>query len=510
MGSWRVIAWLAVLAAEAAAGQDETAGRLWAEYQQLRPVEGWKASDRRLDILRALGGLDCDKARKVLLPIARASRSGDERLLAILSLGKIADLETAQALLKTVERRPDPVLAQALADALGGTKRPEVVAWLGSDALGTRQPEVLRACLEALATLKVRDAAPAITAIYGSSKDIAVLHEAVRALGSSGAPGARPTLLAAASHPDWRVRLAAAEVLPAAAPCDEEVLVAVRALLLDAQPSVRRAAVAAVAAAKLDVLVPELIELLGQAPRLRTRETVRQALKSLSGRDYGHDAAAWREWVKARAEAASGECEKKITFAQYYGLSVLSDRVLFVVDVSGSMGWPWRKEPKRIDVARDQLVRVIRELRGESLFNVILFSTRVRAWQEREVPASARNVDAAVRWAERSLRDPDGDTYTYDALDQAFGENPEFDTIFLLSDGQPSHGPYTSPEGILACVKVWNRYRHAVIFTIGLTLEDEDRGMPNLAENLAVMKDFVRRLAATTGGECKIILQPPP
>lgn len=499
----------AVFAAAASAGPQETAGKLWTEFLALKREEGWKALDRRMDILRTLGGCDCGKARETLLQLARTSRSGDERVLAILSLGRIADLETARALLEAVVRRPEPAVAQAFAEALGQTTRPEIVAWLGGEALDTKDPEVLRACLEALAAAGAPEAVPKLVEIYGKSKDVAVLHEAVRALGRTGGAGARQTLLRASVHPDWRVRLAAAKVLPAAAAGDEATLAAVKALLLDAATCVRRAAAAASAEAKLEAVVPDLIELLAQDPRLRTREAARQALRKFGDRDYAHDAGAWREWWRTRGEGADGETERKITFAQYYGLSIQSDRVVFVVDVSGSMSWPWRKEPKRIDVARKELVRVIKELRPQSLFNVILFSTKVRAWQKCEVPADPRHVEAALAWVERSVRDPEGDTCAFDALEEAFARNPEFDTIFLLSDGAPSDGLYISPEGILASVNVWNRYRGAVVHTIGLTLESMDRGRPNLAEDLRLMKDFVQRLAARTGGECRIILRPP-
>jgi HEAT repeat protein len=505
-------AWLAVLAAAASAGPEETADKLWSEFAGLRGDEGWKATDRRLDILRALGGCDCGKARQVLLQLARTSRSGDERVLATLSLGRIADLETARALLLSVERKPDPVVAQALADALAGSVKPDILAWLESEALGTKQPEVLRACLEALAAVEAPDAVPKLVEIYGGSKDVAVLHEAVRALGRAGGAGARPVVMAAASHPEWRVRLAAADVLPDLAKGDETLLAPTKALVLDPEARVRRAVAMAIGEAKLEALAPDLIDLLEKDSRLRTREAARQALKKIGGCDYGHDAAAWRQWWKMRGEDKQtlGEPDRKITFAQYYGVSVQSDRVLFVVDVSGSMSWPWRKEPRRIDVARKELSRVLKELRPESLFNVILFSTKVRAWQKSEVAADARHVEAALAWVDRNVRDPEGDTYAYDALEEAFERNPEFDTICLLSDGAPSHGPYASPEGILASVKVWNRYRGAVIHTIGLTLENMDRGRPNLAEDLRLMKDFVQRLASGTGGECKIILQPPP
>jgi hypothetical protein len=511
MARWaRATILLAALGAAAAQDVDDTAGRLWVEFQGLKGDKSWKAADRRQDILRGLGRLNGDKARQVLLRVASTSRTGDERVLAVLSLGKIADLETWQALQKALERKPDPVVAEAYAEALTGVVQPEVLRWLGSEALATKQPEVLRACLEALAAVQVPEAVPTLVALYGTSTDVAILHETVRALGKVGGPGARATLLAAATNPDWRVRVAAAEVLPLSAAGDEKMLAATKGLLLDQEPPVRRAAAKGAADAKLEALVPDLIELLQQDPRLRTREVARQALKTITGRDYGHDANAWRQWLRAQASDKETLGDPRITVAQYYGMALLSDRVLFIIDVSGSMSWPWRKDPKRIDVARKELERVLATLKPPCLFNMIVFSTRVHAWQRSEALADPKNVEAAIAWAENRVRDPDGDTYTYDALDEAFERNPEFDTIWLLSDGAPSDGAFFSPEGILECVKCWNRYRGAVISTIGLTLEDLDRGRPNLAEDLPLMKSFVQRLASSTGGECKLILRPPP
>ncbi|HEX5136265.1 MAG TPA: HEAT repeat domain-containing protein, partial [Planctomycetota bacterium] len=249
MGLRRALFCLAFLCAAAATDPDGDARRLWSEYQQLRGTEGWQAFDRRLEILRALGGCDGDRSRKVLLQLVRTSRSGDERLLSILSLGKILDLDTAKELLKLVERRPEPAIAQALADALAGTKRADVTLWLGGEALDTKEPEVLGACIEALAALKPPEATARILAIYQGSTDVDILFEATRALGGIGGPGARAALRCSAAHPDFRVRLAAAEMLPARAAGDEEMIAAVRALLGDAEPCVRRAAAAASGAA---------------------------------------------------------------------------------------------------------------------------------------------------------------------------------------------------------------------------------------------------------------------
>ncbi|MHC4223970.1 MAG: hypothetical protein ACYSUN_08270, partial [Planctomycetota bacterium] len=89
--------------------------------------------------------------------------------------------------------------------------------------------------------------------------------------------------------------------------------------------------------------------------------------------------------------------------------------------------------------------------------------------------------------------------------------NPNFDTIFFLSDGWPTHGDYISNEGIIAAVRVWNRDRDAVVHTIALTLENVDRGHPHSStRKLNEMKEFLRQLAAATGGECKAVASAPP
>ena len=108
------------------------------------------------------------------------------------------------------------------------------------------------------------------------------------------------------------------------------------------------------------------------------------------------------------------------------------------------------------------------------------------------------------------LAKPSGDTHTFRALEKAFERNPQFDTIYFLSDGNPSDGDYISPEGIVYSVRAWNRYRRARINTIALTLENVDRGHPNEPTNSLVrMKELMRELARTTGGETTVVIAAP-
>ncbi len=441
------------------------------------------------------------------ITIVKSTPPRDEKVVGILSMGRIGAPETMQMLLEYLERKPDPVYCQALARALAETKIDSVREWVARDALQTARPDVLRAALEAMAAIRIESAAPRIAEVYerheSKPRGLDIACAAVRALGSMGDT---KILLTAVRHEDWRIRMAAADVLLADLPPAKECESALKLLFVDAAPGVRRAAAQSAGRAKLESATPELIGMLLKDPRLRGRHAAYSALRAISGRDFSHDAAAWKQWWKDRK---SDEEARTYTFARYYGMSVHSDRVVFIVDVSGSMNWPWRRDPKRIEVARRQLTRVVREMNKKTLFNLIVYSDKVRMWQKKEVEATAGNVAKALKWVGRTLVKPEGDTHTHAALKAAFAHNPEFDTIYLLSDGNPSDGDHVCAEGILAQVSVWNRHRRAAIHTIGLTLENLDRGMPIIAERPREMKAFMNDLARLTGGACKIVTNPP-
>ena len=173
------------------------------------------------------------------------------------------------------------------------------------------------------------------------------------------------------------------------------------------------------------------------------------------------------------------------------------------------MAWPWRKAPHRIDVARAELAAVLRKLSPEIQFNVLVYANKSTWFRKAESPATPENVAAALAWAEKALAEPAGDTYLYEALDAAFTVDPQFDTIFLLTDGNPTAGRYWTTPSLLASVRAWNRHRRAAIQTIGLSLSSEDPGMPNLSEDLKVMSALLSALAAETSGEFREILNAP-
>jgi hypothetical protein len=192
-------------------------------------------------------------------------------------------------------------------------------------------------------------------------------------------------------------------------------------------------------------------------------------LISATDQDFGDDLEKWNDWWRtnratvlhfakspARLVRNSGE------FAEYYGIPICADRLVFVLDTSGSM------RGSKIDAAKTTLIRAIRELKANVYFNVIAFDGRVRLWQRELVLASEEMKQFAVKMV---LEQPLGPrTASYDALEAAFGLAPE--AIYFLSDGAPVGGKITDPDEIIAAISHHNRLRRVSLHSIGILTGD--------------------------------------
>ncbi len=136
---------------------------------------------------------------------------------------------------------------------------------------------------------------------------------------------------------------------------------------------------------------------------------------------------------------------------------------------------------ERIFRAKEELVRVIRDLPDDKSFNIIAYSSDVKPWQGNLVPADAARKRQAIDFVE-GLK-ADGITVTDLALEYAF-EDPIVDTIYLITDGAPTHQGSVGPglpsdaprliKEILARVKVLNFRRGVRIFTLGFPGAEEE------------------------------------
>ncbi len=209
--------------------------------------------------------------------------------------------------------------------------------------------------------------------------------------------------------------------------------------------------------------VPLLIEALalwdrrtraGQGSR-RVRSEIVAELQRLSGRSLGPDPAHWGEWWEAvcagrialpeEIRAAGGE----VSSATFFGLRPVTDKVVFVVDCSGSMGTLFGTGGRtRYEEAIEQLARFLRQSGQQTRFSVALFNDQGVAWKSHLVPATEASLDQVRRWL--VARPPGGQTLLFEGLRAALGldsrgrlapEKVEADTVIVLCDGATSEGP---------------------------------------------------------------------
>ncbi|MEM7308324.1 MAG: HEAT repeat domain-containing protein [Planctomycetota bacterium] len=322
-------------------------------------------------------------------------------------------------------------------------------------------------------------------------RDPSIRRAAVAHLGRFGVTAAewRSELLALARSRDRALRMGAASAL--ADLRTPEAMEALHALLEDDEWSVRVEALHQAARLRFKASVPVLIERMERESG-RFQDDAYAALRILTGLDHGRLPERWTRWwereqatfelppyddaVRAeqerRARASSGDTRS----AQYFGAQVKSERVVFVLDVSGSMRLPSGGAPAdagaaeltqdtRMDVAKRELMAVVRAMPDDTLFNIIFFESEV-TWLEKKLVRMRKSVrQKALRFV--SEKYAIGSTALYPALELAFAD-PVVDTIYLLSDGAPTEGELTDIAEIRAEVRRWNSARHVRVHGISM------------------------------------------
>ena len=239
--------------------------------------------------------------------------------------------------------------------------------------------------------------------------------------------------------------------------------------------------------------IDALVGLLGQIDG-EVHGDVVQYLSALTKKPFGDDVNAWKLWwqnskddftlgtpsprTAANPEAAGAPPQS----CSYFGLAVHGRRLVFVIDISGSMGGP------RLEMARRELNNAIGKLPPESEFNIVVFNQRVVVWQRKLVPASSANKEAATRYIGRLQAA--GSTATYDALDTAFHFDAE--AIYFLTDGKPTCGRTVDPAQIATLAAQANRLRRLSIYTIGFA------PVRRAASSIRFLKRWPNRTTADT------------
>jgi archaellum component FlaC len=130
---------------------------------------------------------------------------------------------------------------------------------------------------------------------------------------------------------------------------------------------------------------------------------------------------------------------------RFAGIALTGRRVVFLVDMSGSMKLvdPDTAAPNKWAEVAGTVARLMRSMPDLEKFQVILFAEQTAflfkdegAWIDYDPKTSGERVVKALQ-----AREPDGGTNMYGALEAAFRlRDRGLDTIYLLSDGLPNLG----------------------------------------------------------------------
>lgn len=307
---------------------------------------------------------------------------------------------------------------------------------------------------------------------------------------------------------NWKVKLGLCRL--AAEMKDEAITEGLIRAVGDSQWQVRSAAIFALRKHRNKKAIPALIERLGKE-KGRMLGEVRLALRDLTGQDLGDSKESWKSWWKSNkdsfnpsAQSAPSESnvsrERLGTVLRRGGLygTVYSTRVVFILDISGSM-LEGTEAGKRIDVAKRELIKVIDQLPSKAAFNIIAYNQRVIPWKKTMIKASSSRKSAAAKWINSLTLDPNGLTATYDALEFVYLYDKNADTIYLLSDGSPTAGKITGQHQIIQKIKTLNRFRSLQINTIAFMAG----GVPG--EDKQAASQFMKEMAQGNSGKFKHI-----
>jgi hypothetical protein len=475
----------------------------------------------RAEQMERLATVDFIEAVRLLLTQGLKDEEYSVRERATFALSQMKSDATRAAVVAALKEGNEQVRAGcALAIAKMTPPLPTAVAEI-SALIQDQKEEVQVAACEALGITGSKEAVPALVQAAKSSRE-RVGVAAADALALIKDPSAAPALIAMLNGGTWRTQLAAVNALA----------------VLRVKESV-------------GPLIDYLRESEGR-PREDCRVALTAITTQDFGLNVDRWAQWWKDvqgdWKvppppsKKVEEVADKGDRYGRTERAYHHLKIVSKKVLFVIDVSASMLDPIRvkrgrnapedqvtKASPKLDLAREELARTLRTLDEHTTFNVIAFESDIRFFRKEAVSGTPNNVQEAIQWVEKqkprttggtggmrqsSGVDSDGmimgRTNTYGALKAAFGlpyrpkkkgeggttgggsaaPKPGIDTVYFLTDGEPTEGETTNIDEILQDVQQWNRSARVVINTIGMNAET------------GALRRLLDDLAKLTGGQC--------
>ncbi len=316
------------------------------------------------------------------------------------------------------------------------------------------------------------------------------------ALGKVEDPAALEALLARARSEDVpNVKVALADALGPKAGKSEEA----RKLLTSWTESpfwqIRISAAHALARSGDRAAFPTLLNMLVRA-KGREKFEVNEALKKLTGVDKKSEHPAWKAWWEEnREEFLAGRYSARATerpgpepgMSTFYGIVFNSTRVVFAIDTSTSMNDPTTWKPdvaaeaeklegdRAIDVAKYELRKIIRRMPDDETFNVIGIWGALSLLEDHMVRSSKATREKSVKWVTELQLKSGTDIFggISRAMEWTGGQwnaairEDGVDTIYLLSDGQPTVG-LTDRAQLVERTLDTARYKKVVVHVVAV------------------------------------------
>jgi len=418
-------------------------------------------------------------ALRLLTKAVGGSRNAGVRGHLATALGLIGDATAASPLGSALAKESDAAAADAMATALG--RLGGAVSAIALHKAAESRPVARASSIRALGWLQGNAEGEAeFIRKFEKDRDDAVSAAVIEAL----------VRLKATEWPTEPLGERSGTVLGLSLPRMADPVVARRlagTLLQQTSWRVRSATLTGIEERRESALLPLLVDRL-ERERGRLRQDVWLALRRLTGKDVPPDPEQWRalgalEVSDEPTQAAPKEGERRTV--GYFGLPVVSERIAFVFDVSGSM-----RDDGKMDLAREHFGRTAKKLGAAQSYDLFAYRYLLdyppRPKLERAFgKLRSGRAKAASAWLKK--QPARGGGAIYDALVAAM-DDPEVDTIYLLSDGVPSYGSVKRDYRVLQEVRRHNHWRRVAIHTILLGKKGTD-------------KKFMLALATQNGGQ---------
>ena len=358
-------------------------------------------------------------------------------------------------------------------------------------ALGDKDIDVQRAATRALGKVRFGAAAKTLLARIGD-KDMYLREYAIESLARIDPAVHKPLFVKSLKDRDGGVRCAllgaAGEIYPSEA---EGWSVAA---LDDKDWRPRMQAVDNLGGIKTKSAVDALIKALGDGrPAVGARALHR--LQELTGQKHTRKEV-WEAWWKDHREsfefpdgASKADLAADGTTVAYHGIQLVSDHVAFLIDKSDDMNQNLAAtKSSKAEAAFKELDSVLAKLQGRLVFNIYTYAEDVAVFEDKgPVELTAKTKEKALRFVELA---PIGKSKNIWKLLETVIVDPELDTAYMLSSGEPDIGEYVHWNRVTWHLKELNRFQKVVVHTIAYS-------------NSEWYRDQLSKIAEVTGGEFK-------